>query len=63
MTYYKVPVKLDQKRLKNGWFLVANELLTEKEACRRGVNTEKLNRIEISRRKIYWFFGVRFEIK
>lgn len=61
MTYYKTPELLDQKRFGNGYFYIAGELFTEKQANRIGANISILDKVEISQRKTYWFFGARFE--
>lgn len=53
----------------DGSILIGNELYTEKEYNRMIENyvfripVEKLfSRVEISKRRVYWFFGARFEI-
>jgi hypothetical protein len=60
MKYYKVSEKMDQKRFGNGYFYIAGELFTEKQANRIGANISLLDAVEISQRKTYWFFGARF---
>jgi hypothetical protein len=60
MIYYKVPEKMDQKRTANGTIFVKNELLTKKQLDKMGGNPEQFEKVEISQRKIYWFFGARF---
>lgn len=77
MTYFKVPENLDGKRafrqLKDGTFertftpvreLVRNELYTERELSRLGLDypKEKLESVDVSRKKIYWCFGARFAV-
>ena len=78
MTYYRVKPEHDNTQLyrigKSGhWerqgFLVGNELYTAKELeryeimqCRR-IKPEMFEQVEISKRKIYWFFGARFAAK
>jgi hypothetical protein len=44
--------------------LVRNELYTERELCKLGLGylKEKLERIEMSRKKVYWCFGARFAV-
>ena len=72
MEYYRVPKHLDQTRLykenktnhhktPNGYFLIANELLTEKECKKLNAPIHKLKKVNISKNNIYWFFGARFE--
>lgn len=67
MQYYQVPEKLKGKfvyKPKGGIFtFVENELLTAKECLRYGIPTRVLQPVEVSRKKIYWFFGTRFELK
>lgn len=66
MKFFKVKAIADQKRIsrpKKDWFLVANELITEKEAEKEGIlNT--LNKyaelVEVGKNKTHWFFGCRF---
>lgn len=73
MVYYRVQPHMDNA---NRWkavpnrpgckqisgFWVANELYTAAELRKLGYAEppEFLERVEISRRKIYWFFGARF---
>ncbi len=72
MKYYRVPEKLDQKQLytiknghrfPNGYFLIANELLTEAKCRKINAPIEKLEPVEIKKTKTYWCFGARFEDK
>ena len=51
---------MDNRRTANGTIFVAGELLTEKQALKMGANLDALERIELSQRKTYWFFGARF---
>lgn len=76
MTYYKVKpeydncryTRIDKRSGKRTWggFLVANELYTLKELKRmeengcKGLEPYKFDPVEISKRRIYWFFGARF---
>lgn len=77
MKYFKVPVHMDGKRvfrqLADGTFeqtftpvreLVKNELYTERELGKLGLNYIKNNLecVEISRRRIGWCFGARFAV-
>ena len=64
MIYYKVPALLSQLPISNPHsFLVENELYTEKELTRRGIDNlkPKMQKLEISSRKTYFFFVARFE--
>ena len=69
MLYYKVPKKLDghqpysRKKQRHTTTLVANELLTNRECDALDVPTGWLEPVEVSRKKIYFFFGARFELK
>lgn len=72
MKYYKVPKALDQKplytcknniRQRNGWFLIANELLTEAECKRRNAPIKKLIPVTIKKTNTYSMFGARFEYR
>ena len=68
MKYFKVPQELEGSQIftskgRISVSLVANELLTPKECEQHGINTKKLQEVEISRKKTYFSFGVRFELK
>ena len=65
MQYYRVKPTFDQtyfKRKSSVEFLVANELYTPAEI--RTISDLDIDKVfeivEISRKKIYWFFGARF---
>jgi hypothetical protein len=68
MKYYKIKQIADQLPLykKSGWFLIANELWTEKEFNKITLSDSNKNKfdyveqIEISKNKTYFFFGARF---
>jgi hypothetical protein len=67
MVYYRVKPEYDNVPYNDKHdFLIANELWTEKELTRnrvlfgRKITFDCFERVEISRRKIYWFFGARF---
>lgn len=71
MKYFKVPVRMDGKKVlrevRRGLYeptreLIQNELYTEKEIIRFGMEylKGKLEVVDISRRRIYWSFGARF---
>ena len=70
MKYYRVKPEYDNKTrytrnnhkqsISNG-ILVGNELYTTKEYARLAMCPEWFEVVEISKRKIYWFFGARFE--
>lgn len=70
MTYYRVKPQHDNFRLirdhKYHGILIANELYTGKELVKKNillcyrVEPDFFEKVEISRKKIYWFFGARF---
>ena len=62
MKYYKVLPQYDQKRTRknNGYFHIANELITEKELEKYGYIKECCKIVNIPKSQIYWFFGARF---
>lgn len=63
--YYKVPESLEGRCVNNkGDFfdLVEDELLTEKECTKLGINVKLLEPVKISSKKTYWFFGARFAL-
>lgn len=62
MKYYKVKPEHDNRRKpsKTGYEIyIGNELYTEKEVERQGLNKDYLQEIEIPKTQIYWFFGAR----
>lgn len=64
MEFYKVDKEADQLKVTKDIFLVANELITQKEAEKFGFIGElKRNskKVKVSKLKTYWFFGCRFE--
>lgn len=63
MKYYRVPAKLHDCTVRNWHTLYAGELFTANECKKIGINHERLEPVEVSRRKIFWFFGKRFEIQ
>lgn len=60
MLYYKIKASADQRQRKDGSFLIANELYTQKEAERFKINPAYYDKAEASKRKVYFFFGCRF---
>ena len=74
MIYYRLKPECDNLQRYNGktvqfngiW--IANELYTEKELSNLVkiglfVHPKYFEKVEISKKKIYWFFGARFESK
>lgn len=69
MDYYKVPEHLDGKQIytqkKDYFTLVANELITEKECKKVGIENfakRHFALVNIKKNNIYFLFGARFEI-
>lgn len=64
MLYYKIPEEYDNKYI-GSHMLVGSELYTHKELQKLGI-FDAVKKIavplEISKRRIYWLFGARFEI-
>ena len=60
MTYYKVKPQFDNYRRHDGSIWVANELYTATELARFKASPHMFDRVEVSKRKTYWFFGARF---
>ena len=71
MTYYRVKPEYDNRsnyryvgnsnlKIKRDGILIANELYTPRERERLSVKDCVFDRVEISRKKVYWFFGARF---
>jgi hypothetical protein len=61
MEYLRVKKSFDNYKRADGGIHVANELYTKKEAAKHGVNPTFCDRVEISRKKTFFFFGARFE--
>lgn len=67
MQYYRVPDSLDGKEVYTGvksighLAMAAGELWTAKECERYNLPISKFEPIELSRKRIYYFFGRRFE--
>lgn len=65
MLYYRVKPQYDNcyknPKIHDGSIYVAKELYTEKEVQKQNLNRNFLEPVEISKKKIYWFFGARFE--
>lgn len=72
MKYFRVPVKMDGKRVvKRGPIyseftreLIREELYTPREIERFGMSylKDKLEEVEISRKRIFFSFGARFAV-
>lgn len=66
MKYYRVKPEYDNKHdYFTGYTTVGNELLTKRERDTkfRYLMDEVFEEVEISKRKIYYLFGARFETK
>ena len=64
MLYYKVKPQYDNycknPKIHDGNIYVANELYTEKEVQKQNLNRNILEPVEVSKKKMDWFFGARF---
>lgn len=67
--YYKVPPSLQDtpcyrpsgfQRVPNGYYLIANELLTMPECQRINAPIEKLEKVTMKKTGTYHMFGARF---
>lgn len=61
MEYYKVKTEADNKKRPDGSIYVADELYTPAEAKRYKLNMDYMDAVNVSKRRIYWCFGARFE--
>lgn len=70
MLYFRVKPDFDNRprykyvggsyKVKQDGILIANELYTPGERQRIANRSEYFEKVEISKRDIYWFFGARF---
>ena len=60
MQYFKVKKEYDQYTKTKLPILVKDELLTKKEMEKYNVPEKAVDPIEVSQKRIYWFFGARF---
>ena len=71
MIYYRVKSQYDNIRcfvyvghsklkIRPDGILIARELYTPRERERLAMREEFFERVEVSRKKTYWFFGARF---
>lgn len=60
MKYYQVLPKYDNYRLPKMLIYIENELFTEKEVEKYGVNKKYCKEVEIPKNQTYWAFGARF---
>lgn len=78
MKYYQVKPKYDGKplykkrgdrgystvcRVPNGYNLIANELLTEKEVEKLNVPQMCVDPVNVKKTEVYFCFGARFQVK
>lgn len=70
--YYKVPAYLQDKpcykpntirRIPNGYYLIANELLTPAECKRINAPIDLLTPVTVKKTECYTMFGARFEMR
>ena len=64
MLYYKVKPQYDNcyknPKIHHGNIYVANEHYMEKEVQKENLIRSFLEPVEVSKKKVYWFFGARF---
>jgi hypothetical protein len=70
MLYFRVKPDLDQyprykyiaagQKVKQDGFLIANELYTPGERQKIANAAKYFDRVEVSKKSVYWFFGARF---
>jgi len=64
MKYYRVRPEYDQHhkntRIRDGNIYIGGELYTPTEVKQQGLDLNCLQRVEVSRKSVYWFFGARF---
>ena len=60
MKYYQVLPKYDNYRLPKMFIYIKDELFTEKEVEKYGVNKKYCKEVEIQKNQTYWAFGARF---
>lgn len=67
MVYYRVKEQFDQayknSKVHDDNVYIGKELYTEKEVEREKLNKNYMEKIEVSKRKVYWNFGARFLIE
>lgn len=60
MTYYRILPKYDNKHYNGSDFVIANELYTKKEMKKYGIPYDYTEKINHSKKRVYFFFGARF---
>ena len=67
MVFYRVKEKFDRAyknpKIYDGNIYVKNELYTEKEIEKQGLNKQYMEKINASKKNTYWFFSARFLMK
>ena len=61
MKYYKVKTEADNKKRPDGSIYIADELYTPAETRKYNINMDYVDAVNVSKRRIYWCFGARFE--
>lgn len=61
MKYYKVKPEVDNRKRPDRSIYIADELYTPAEAKRYKLNMDYMDAVNVSKRRIYWCFGARFE--
>ena len=62
MKYYKVKTEADNKKRPDGSIYIADELYTPAETRKYNINMDYVDAVNVSKRRIYWCFGARFEV-
>lgn len=60
MKYAKIKPECHDKRLLNGWYLVANELYTMNEVKKYVIPSEYYDEVEVPENRVFHSFGARF---
>lgn len=57
--YLKVKPEYDCKQVQTDWFVIGNELLTEREVIDWNIPYHWLDEVEVPEDEVYEFFGCR----
>lgn len=63
MRYYQVKAEKDQCRRSDGSILIGGELYTARELEKFKIRSCYVIPVEVSKKKIYFFFGARFKME
>ena len=59
--YFKVKKEYDQFLRRDRSILIAGELYTANEVKKLNIDKAALEKVEVSKQKVYFLFGARFE--